>query len=100
LEHRSPAPVSWQGYAEAVYVKVVPTQQGLLTEVSVVRGDKIILRKSWARRVYGGFSDGPRDQRAALYTKVAGRQGFIFQGRAYKGIGLKGCNEKMNAIVV
>lgn len=29
---------SWQGYAEADYVKVGPTQQGLLTEVSVARG--------------------------------------------------------------
>ncbi len=41
LEHRSPGPVSWQGYAEADYVKVGPTQQGLLTEVSVARGDQV-----------------------------------------------------------
>lgn len=32
---------AWQGYAEADYVKVGPTQQGLLTEVSVARGDKV-----------------------------------------------------------
>src|SRR6202795_812508 len=41
LEYRSPAPVAWQGYAEADYVKVGPTQQGLLTEVSVARGDQV-----------------------------------------------------------
>jgi HlyD family secretion protein len=41
LEYRSPTPVAWQGYAEADYVKVGPTQQGLLTEVSVARGDQV-----------------------------------------------------------
>jgi HlyD family secretion protein len=35
---RAPAETTWQGYAEADYVKVGPTQQGLLTEVNVVRG--------------------------------------------------------------
>lgn len=39
--HRQPAPIAWQGYAEADYVKVGPTQQGLLTEVSVSRGDRV-----------------------------------------------------------
>ena len=29
--HRPPAPTAWQGYAEADFVKVGPTQQGLLT---------------------------------------------------------------------
>jgi len=31
----------WQGYAEADFVKVGPTQQGLLTEVAVVRGQQV-----------------------------------------------------------
>jgi HlyD family secretion protein len=31
----------WQGYADADYVKVGPTQQGLLTAVSVARGDQV-----------------------------------------------------------
>jgi HlyD family secretion protein len=31
-------PARWQGYAEADFVKVGPTQQGLLTEVDVARG--------------------------------------------------------------
>lgn len=39
--HRPPPPLSWQGYAEADYVKVGPTQQGLLVAVSVSRGDKV-----------------------------------------------------------
>ena len=38
---RAPAPVEWQGYAEADFVKVGPTQQGLLTAVAVARGDKV-----------------------------------------------------------
>ncbi len=41
LRARAPAPVAWQGYAEADFVKVGPTQQGLLTSVSVARGDKV-----------------------------------------------------------
>lgn len=35
------APPQWQGYAEADFIKVGPTQQGLLTEVRVSRGDKV-----------------------------------------------------------
>jgi HlyD family secretion protein len=38
---RPPAPTEWQGYAEADFVKVGPTQQGLLTEVHVARGDAV-----------------------------------------------------------
>src|SRR5262245_57722943 len=36
-----PAPTEWQGYAEADFVKVGPTQQGLLTSVEVARGDRV-----------------------------------------------------------
>jgi HlyD family secretion protein len=38
---RHPAPTLWQGYAEADFVKVAPTQQGLLTTVAVARGDAV-----------------------------------------------------------
>jgi HlyD family secretion protein len=38
---RAPSPTTWQGYAEADYVKVGPTQQGLLTAVNVVRGSLV-----------------------------------------------------------
>jgi HlyD family secretion protein len=37
----APAPTVWHGYAEADYVKVGPTQQGLLTEVDVARGAEV-----------------------------------------------------------
>jgi len=40
---RAPAQGTWQGYAEADYVKVGPTQQGLLTEVNVVRGTEVVV---------------------------------------------------------
>jgi HlyD family secretion protein len=38
---RPPATVFWQGYAEADFVKVGPTQAGLLTAVLVSRGDQV-----------------------------------------------------------
>ena len=37
----APARTAWQGYAEADYVKVGPTQQGLLMEVNVARGSEV-----------------------------------------------------------
>jgi HlyD family secretion protein len=39
--HRAPPPTQWQGYADADFVKVGPTQQGLLTTVNVARGDQV-----------------------------------------------------------
>jgi HlyD family secretion protein len=39
---RPPPGIVWQGYAEADFVKVGPTQQGLLTAVSVARGDLVV----------------------------------------------------------
>jgi HlyD family secretion protein len=38
---RPPSEAAWQGYAEADYVKVAPTLQGLLTALSVARGDAV-----------------------------------------------------------
>jgi HlyD family secretion protein len=38
---RLPSPTMWQGYAEADFVKVGPTQQGMLTAVAVARGDVV-----------------------------------------------------------
>jgi HlyD family secretion protein len=35
---RDPAPIEWQGYAEADFVKVGPTLGGLLTKIFVARG--------------------------------------------------------------
>jgi HlyD family secretion protein len=32
----------WQGYADADFVKVGPTQQGLITQLHVARGDRIV----------------------------------------------------------
>src|ERR1700722_540573 len=39
--HRPPAPEVWQGYAEADYVKVAPTEAGQLTALMVARGDAV-----------------------------------------------------------
>ena len=38
---RAIPPTEWQGYAEADFVKVGPTQQGLLTSLFVVRGTQV-----------------------------------------------------------
>jgi HlyD family secretion protein len=38
---RATPPLEWQGYAEADFVKVGPTQQGLLTALFVMRGSKV-----------------------------------------------------------
>jgi HlyD family secretion protein len=38
---RPAPPTQWQGYAEADFVKIGPTQQGLLMSVAVRRGDKV-----------------------------------------------------------
>jgi HlyD family secretion protein len=40
-QRQAGGPARWQGYAEADFVKVGPTQQGLLTEVDVARGDEV-----------------------------------------------------------
>jgi HlyD family secretion protein len=38
---RATPPVEWQGYAEADFVKVGPTQQGLLTSLYIMRGTQV-----------------------------------------------------------
>jgi len=38
---QAPAVEAWQGYVDADYVKVAPTQQGLLTSLAVSRGDSV-----------------------------------------------------------
>jgi HlyD family secretion protein len=40
-QQRSMASPAWQGYAEADYVKAAPVEQGMLTKISVSRGDQI-----------------------------------------------------------
>jgi HlyD family secretion protein len=39
---RAPQPIAWQGYAEADFVKVAPTEPGLITAVHVARGDRVV----------------------------------------------------------
>ena len=42
-QQRSTTSPAWQGYAEADYVKVAPVEQGMLTTISVARGDQIAI---------------------------------------------------------
>ena len=42
LRQGARAPEEWQGYADADFVKVGPTQQGLVTAVRVERGDRVV----------------------------------------------------------
>jgi HlyD family secretion protein len=41
LRPHAPKAMEWQGYAHADFVRVGPTQQGLITEIHVRRGDKV-----------------------------------------------------------
>ena len=43
LRPTAPGPPEWQGYAEADFIKVGPTQQGLVTTLHVGRGDRVVL---------------------------------------------------------
>jgi len=52
------APIAWQGYAEADYVKVGPTLPGQLTSVAVARGDEVALGAPL-------FTQDDTDERAA-----------------------------------
>ena len=54
-----PAQIRWQGYAEADYVKVGPTQQGLLVSLSVQRGDEVVAGQPL-------FAQDDTEDRAAL----------------------------------
>jgi HlyD family secretion protein len=56
---RRPAPIAWQGYAEADFVKIGPTQAGLLTAVRVARGDQ-------AAKGQALFEQDDADDRAAV----------------------------------
>jgi HlyD family secretion protein len=41
LRHEPPKAIEWQGYADADFVKVGPTQQGLVTAIHVTRGQSV-----------------------------------------------------------
>ena len=56
---KTPDPISWQGYAEADFVKVGPTQAGLLTTVHVARGDRVVKGQAL-------FEQDAADDRAAV----------------------------------
>ena len=44
--HRAAPPMEWQGYAEANFIKVGPTQAGLLVSLHVARGDNVTVKAS------------------------------------------------------
>jgi len=57
--HARPAPpVQWQGYADADFVKIGPTQSGLLTALHVQRGDRVTASEAL-------FTQDDTEQRAA-----------------------------------
>ncbi|MGH7154538.1 MAG: HlyD family secretion protein [Acetobacteraceae bacterium] len=57
-------PLSWQGYVDADYVKVGPTQQGLLTLLAVKRGDHVAQGAPLFAQD-DGFDRAARDEAAA-----------------------------------
>jgi HlyD family secretion protein len=76
---RLPAPVAWQGYAEADFVKIGPTQQGLLTAVAVARGDAV---EAGALLFTQDDSDdrAARDQAAEMLRQARGQLGNLLNG--------------------
>src|SRR5260370_30190273 len=70
--HDRSDPMAWQGYAEADYVKVGPTQQGLLTAVTVARGDLVVA--GTALYAQAGTEDRAARDRAARQLAQAEEQ--------------------------
>ncbi len=56
---KAPAPTAWQGYAEADFVKIGPTQPGLITAMRVARGDRVVKGQPL-------FAQDDADDRAAV----------------------------------
>ena len=76
---RLPAAVFWQGYAEADFVKVAPTQQGLLTAVSVARGDAVAIGTPLFTQ--DDTADrAARDQAAQLFAQAQAQAVNLQQG--------------------
>jgi HlyD family secretion protein len=76
---RLPLPVAWQGYAEADFVKIGPTQQGLLTAVAVARGDAV---KAGALLFTQDDADdrAARDQAAEMLRQAREQLGNLSNG--------------------
>ena len=69
---QSPATATWQGYVDADFVRVGPTLQGLLTEVSVVRGQEV--QAGAPLFAQDAVNDqGARDEAERIVTEVLGR---------------------------
>ena len=68
--NRPSPPLQWQGYAEADFVKVGPTQQGLLMTLAVRRGDQGRGRRAAVR---AGRHRRPRRARSGGAPASAGR---------------------------
>jgi HlyD family secretion protein len=62
----------WQGYAEADFVKVGPTQQGLLTAVFVMRGDQVASKTRLFEQ--DDTADRAATEQASLQLKQAQEQ--------------------------
>nr|WP_294513463.1 HlyD family efflux transporter periplasmic adaptor subunit [uncultured Rhodopila sp.] len=76
---RRPAPIAWQGYAEADFVKVGPTQQGLLTAVLVARGEQV--QAGTLLLTQDDADDrAARDQAAQMLAQAEQTLGNLLQG--------------------
>ena len=77
--NRAPSATVWQGYAEADFVMVGPTQQGLLTAVHVARGDEVA---AGAKLFDQDDADdrASRDQAAQLLAQAERQLGNLQQG--------------------
>jgi HlyD family secretion protein len=69
---RPPAAMQWQGYAEADYVRVGPTQPGLLVSLAVARGDDVAAGAPLFAQDDAG-DRAARDQARAALAEAAAR---------------------------
>jgi len=89
---RTPAPVEWQGYAEADFVKIGPTQQGLLTSLYVARGSRVAAgaplfdqddTADVARRHGATFRSEPRHRAELARTRVGDTELWLLKPMSY-----------------
>jgi HlyD family secretion protein len=76
---RAPPEIVWQGYADADFVMVGPTQQGRLTAVYVQRGDEVTA----GARLFDQdavFDGAARDQAAQLLAQAEGQLANLLAG--------------------
>ena len=85
--HRATPPTEWQGYVEANFIKVGPTQAGLLVSLHVARGDNVTIKASLFDQ--DDTADrAAREQASKQLEQAEDQLANIVRGLLLKGTGL------------